>query len=393
MVDFLKMKAAFKNCTKCAACFRQQFDACPMNREFLGITPYSFMSIAMMADDILDGRMEVSGTLAPVPFSCTLCGYCAVQCLVPPLHFMWTSPTELIESVRSYFVEAGAVPAKISEVLNNLALMGNAWKLPQTAKVQWEKDCKAPISDYTKKHNEYLLFVGDAAFIDETKPVVKSVAELLHTAGVDFGTLKGKEIDSGGTARELGEYGLFEELANKNIKTFKEHGVKKIITISPHDYHTFLVDYPKLGFEFEEVYHYTEIFDELIKDGKLTPTKNISKRVTYHDSCFLGRYHELFDQPRNVIRSIPGLIFVEMKQNRKLSFCCGGGGGRMWYDPEEPVRRRIPDIRVTHAQEVKANIITTACPYCKSTLSAADNLGDVTVKDIAELLAESMTSA
>ncbi|MEM3697306.1 MAG: (Fe-S)-binding protein [Candidatus Bathyarchaeia archaeon] len=394
MVDLLKLKAAFKNCTKCGACFRQTFDACPINKEFLGITPYSFMSIAMMADDILDGRMELSRELSPVFFSCTLCGYCAIQCLIPPLHFCWDSPTELIEGIRALFVEAGAIPAKISEILNNLALTGNAWKLPPRFRIEWEKECKVPIPDYTENHNEYLLFVGDAALIDETKSIVKSVAELLYISGVNFGTLKERELDSGGAAKELGEYGLFEGLAKRNIETFKECGARKVITISPHDYHTFLVDYPKLGFKFEKVYHHTQIIDELIRQGKINPVKEVSKRITYHDSCFLGRYHEIFMPPRNIIRSIPEVMFIEMKQNQKLSFCCGGGGGRLWYDvPEEPVRKRIPDIRVAHARDVRADIIATACPYCKSTLSAADNLGEIAVKDVAEILYESVASS
>jgi Fe-S oxidoreductase len=365
-----------------------------MNKEFQGITPYSFMSIAMLADDILDGRLKITSELSPIPFSCTLCAYCAAQCLVPPLHYIYDSPTELVEGVRSLFIEAGAVPPKITEVLNNLALTGNAWKLPPVARVQWEKESAVPIPNYSKSQNEYLLFIGDAAFIDETKPAVKSLAELLHRARVNFGTLKEKELDSGSTARELGEYGLFEELAQKNIKTFKEYGVTKIIAISPHDYHTLLVDYPKLGYEFEGVYHYTQILDQLLKDGKITPEKPIPKRITYHDSCFLGRYHQIFNPPRNIIKAIPQTIYIEMKQNQKLSFCCGGGGGRLWYDvPEEPTKQRIPNIRVTHAKQAKAQIIATACPYCKSTLTAADNLNDITVKDITELLDESVSGA
>jgi Fe-S oxidoreductase len=387
----LEIMASLKACMGCGACFRQQFDACPINVEF-GIPPYSFTSIAFMADAIFEGILQPSRELAPVPFSCTLCGFCATHCITVPLHFKWSSPTGLVEGIRSLFIESASVPTKVSECLNNLALFGNPWGVSSSAKVEWEKECKAPIPDFAKNRNEYLLFVGDAAFIDETKSVIRSVAELLHKAGIDFGTLKEKEVDSGNTARELGEYGLFEELAKKNIRIFQNYGVRKLIVISPHDYHVLLVDYPKLGFEFEAVYHYTQLLNDLIKIGRISPAKSVPKTVTYHDSCYLGRYHKIFEPPREIIKAMLGVRFIEMKQSFTESFCCGGGGGRMWYDvPEEPMRKRIPNIRVTHAKEVEADVIATACPYCKSMLMSADNLGEIAIKDVAELLAESVS--
>jgi Fe-S oxidoreductase len=390
MIKPSEIEASLKSCMGCCACFRQQFNACPIYEEF-GIPAYSFTSIAFLADGIFEGIFQPSLELAPIPFSCTLCGFCATRCITVPLHFKWDSPAEIIEGIRSLFVEKAAVPPKVSEVLNNLSTFGNSWGLPPSAKIRWEKECKSPIPDYTKSRNEYLLFVGDAAFIDECRPAVKSVVELLVAAGIDFGTLKEKEIDSGNTARELGEYGLFEELCMKNIKMFKEYGVKKIITLSPHDYHVFKVNYPEMGFGFEEIYHHTQILYELLRGGKIRPAGKVTKTITYHDPCYLGRYHHIFEQPREIIKAIPGVRFIEMRQNRVESFCCGGGGGRMWYDvPEEKVRTRISNIRVSHAAEVKAEVIATACPYCKSMLSAADNLGEIVVKDVAELLLESV---
>ena len=391
MIRPAEIEGALKSCMGCNACFRQQLDFCPIYEEFK-IPPYTFTSIIFLAEGIFDGILQPSSELAPVPFSCTLCGFCATRCITVPLHFKWDSPAELIEGIRSLFIENGTVPSKVSEVLNNLSTFGNPWGFSPAAKVRWERECNFPIPDYTKNGNEYLLFVGDAAYIDESKSIVKSLAELLHTAGIDFGTFKEREIDSGDTARELGEYGLFEELSRKNIKMFNEHGVKKVITISPHDYHTFTVDYPQMGFEFNEVYHHTQLLYELLRGGKITPSKNIAKTVTYHDPCFLGRYHHVFEQPREIVKAIPGVSFIEMKQNRVESFCCGGGGGRMWYDvPEEKARSRISNIRVSHAAEVKADVIATACPYCKSMLLAADNLGEIAVKDVAELLSESVS--
>lgn len=143
---------------------------------------------------------------------------------------------------------------------------------------------------------------------------------------MDFGTLKEGEVDSGNEAREMGEAGLFEELAQQNIKTFKQFSVKKIITISPHDYHTFRIDYPKLGMEVEGVYHYTEIIGDLIRKGKIKLTKEILKTVSFQDPCHLGRYHDIYEAPRDIIKAVPGVKFVEMSRNHDDAFCCGAGG-------------------------------------------------------------------
>ncbi|MEM3550364.1 MAG: (Fe-S)-binding protein [Candidatus Bathyarchaeia archaeon] len=383
----LDLRASIILCKRCGSCFRREYTTCPIYEEFGRIGPFSPPSIIYLADTIISKYLEASSELATIPFACTLCGYCSSDCGQLLLHVRWETPARLMEGIRSIFVESGALPANIAKTLNDLATFGNAWRLPAAARTEWEKDCSFKVPDYTRENNEYLLFVGDAAFIDETKPVVKSIAELLHVGGVSYGTLKDKEIDSGETARELGEYGLFEELAKKNIETFKKYEAEKIVTISPHDYNAFKVDYPKLGFK-ATVYHYTQLLNQLVKNRKLKPTKTLNKTVTYHDPCFLGRYHGIFEPPREILQAISGVKFVEMKRNRKVSFCCGGGGGRMWYDPQEPKSTRISDIRVSHATEVKADVIATSCPYCKSTIQASDNLGEIIVKDIAELLAE-----
>lgn len=373
-------------CKRCAGCFRRPYTACPIYEEFGRIPPFSPPSIIFLGSTILFKQLKASTELAVIPYTCTLCGFCGVSCGQFLLHLRWETPTRLLEGIRSLFIEEGAVPAKVSEVLNNLSKFGNPWGLSPSSRTVWEKDLDIKVPEYTSE-KEYLLFVGDAAFIDETKPVLRSLVSLLSAADVSFGTLKEREVDSGDIARELGEYGLFEELARKNIETFKKHHVKKIIAVSPHDYNAFVVDYPRLGFK-AEVYHYTQLLDQLIIEGKLKPTKSIMKTITYHDPCFLGRYHGVFDPPRRIIQAIPGAKLVEMERKGRYAFCCGGGGGRMWYDPEEPVRTRISNIRVDHARNAGANIIATACPYCKSMLLASDNLGEMHVKDLAEILAE-----
>jgi Fe-S oxidoreductase len=382
----VEIKRAVKNCFKCTRCRASGGDLCPINKEF-GIAPFAAPSIFFLADAIFDGIVKMDSAVSTVPFSCTMCGQCSKRCPAPDLHFQYEYPTKLIEGIRALFVENGAVPESINEVLRNLGTTGSMWLLPKSQRVEWEKKCNIRVPDYARERNEFLLFIGDASLIPETQNIPRSIAQLLQKAGLDFGTLKEEELDSGNEARELGETGLFEDLARQNIETFNKLSVKKIITISPHDYQAIRNDYPKLGLK-AEVYHYTQIISDLMRKGKLRPHNKIAKRITYHDPCHLGRYNGIYEEPRSIIRMVPGVTLVEMSQTRDDAFCCGAGGGRMWYDPQDNRKQRISDVRVTHAKTVDADIIATACPYCLTNLQGSGNLGNIVVKDIAEIVLE-----
>lgn len=387
----IEIKSAVKTCWKCHKCYAIGREACPMHEE-AGIQPFGPPAIFLLAEGILYGDVKMSRELSLVPFSCTMCGACAKSCGSMFIHLPYEYPTKLIEGIRGMFVEAGAVPERVNEVFRDLATTKNAWRLPKSDRVVWEKECEIPIGDYARERSEFLLFVGDAPLIPETSHLPKVLAELLSKGGVDFGTLKEEEVDSGNEAREMGEEGLFEELALENIKNFNQFSVKKIIAISPHDYHALRSDYPSLGAEFEGIYHYTQIIADLIKGGKIKPTKEIPKTVTFQDPCHLGRYNDIYEAPRDIIKAIPGVKFVEMPRNHDEAFCCGAGGGRLWCEPEDGRgRQRISDMRVADAKEVNADIIATACPYCLSNFKGAGNLGDIFVKDIVELLLESIS--
>jgi len=189
----------------------------------------------------------------------------------------------------------------------------------------------------------------------------------------------------------MGEEGLFEDLSTENLEAFKQSGVRKIITISPHCYNTFVNEYPEAikGFEIQ---HYTEFFADAIERGSLVPKLRIEKRVTYHDPCYLGKRNGVYDAPRKILMSIPGVQLVEMKRNRDNSLCCGGGGGRMWIEVEEV--KRLSESRVEEAMAVGAEVIATACPWCHIQLEDAvkttGNEGKIEVKEVAELLASSL---
>ena len=223
------------------------------------------------------------------------------------------------------------------------------------------------------------------------KKVGEAFVNILKKAGINFGVLGNEQSCCGESIRKAGHEELFKTLAEGNIAACNEAGVKKIVTTSPHCYHAFKNDYPELGANFE-VLHYTQYLAELIRDGRLTLSKELNKKVTYHDSCYLGRHNNIYDEPREVLKAIPGLELVEMYNNHVDSLCCGGGGGRVWEETKKG--ERFSDIRVEQAIKEEAEILAIACPYCMAMLQdsvAANNKEDVIqVRDIAELVLEAL---
>src|SRR5690606_1346438 len=191
----------------------------------------------------------------------------------------------------------------------------------------------------------------------------------------------------GDTARRLGNEFLFQELAMKNIQEFEKIGVKKIVTIDPHAYNIFKNEYPDFGFE-AEVYHHTELLYQLVKDGRLVPKYEVNETITFHDSCYLGRYNDVYDPPREILKSIKGVKLVEMERSRENAMCCGAGGGLMWM--EEDTGQRINVARTEQALKLNPSTISAACPYCLTMLMDGTKAKEVddTVKtyDVAEVL-------
>ncbi|MBW2040322.1 MAG: (Fe-S)-binding protein, partial [Deltaproteobacteria bacterium] len=213
---------------------------------------------------------------------------------------------------------------------------------------------------------------------------------LLEEVGANYGILN-EERCCGSPARRMGEEGLFEDLSNDNLEAFRQSDVQIIITISPHCYNTYINEYPEATNGLK-IQHYTEFFSEAIERGDLVPKSKIEKVLTYHDPCYLGKKNEVYEAPRKILKSIPGVKFVEMKRNRDNSLCCGGGGGRMWIETEEI--NRLSETRINEALAEGAEIIATACPWCHIQLEDAvkttGSEGKIEVKDVAELLAESI---
>lgn len=322
-------------------------------------------------------------------WACTTCRNCEDQCPVMNEH------VEKIIDLRRYLVlTEGKLDADAQRAMTNIERQGNPWGLNRKERENWREareDVTVPTVKEMKKAGEefeYLFWVGSMGSYDNrSQKIALSFAKLLNEAGVKFAILGNKEKNSGDTARRLGNEFLFQELAQNNIDEFEKNEVNKIVTIDPHAYNIFKNEYPDFGLK-AEVYHHTEVLAELVKEGRLVPKFAVNETITFHDSCYLGRYNEVYDQPRDILRSIPGVKLVEMERNRETGMCCGAGGGLMWM--EEETGHRINVARTEQALEVNPSVISSGCPYCLTMLSDGTKAKEVeeTVKtyDVAELL-------
>jgi Fe-S oxidoreductase len=291
-----------------------------------------------------------------------------------------------VVGARSDMVDKGKIPPRVARFFEAVYGYGNPFKQLRSDRAAW--------ANGTKKYaagDEYLLYVGCLGSYDENgQKMAKCLVDILNTSEVSFGILGEEEECCGNEIYVLGETGLFENLVDKNTQKLKELGVSKVITLCPHGYNTMKNIYPESGVNIE-VYHYTQMVDNLIKKNKIRPLKTKMK-VTYQDPCFLGRYNNIYDEPRQILQSIPGIELMEMERNRKDAFCCGGGSGNFVTDllagsVDSPAR-----VRAREAYETGADTLAVACPSCLTMLTdavKAENLDDrLAVKDISQILKE-----
>ncbi|MGE6257838.1 heterodisulfide reductase-related iron-sulfur binding cluster [Heyndrickxia sporothermodurans] len=322
-------------------------------------------------------------------WACTTCRNCEDQCPVMNEH------VDKIIDLRRYLVlTEGKMDADAQRAMQNIERQGNPWGLNRKERENWRdarEDVQVPTVKEMKKSGEdfeYLLWVGSmGSFDNRSQKIALSFAKLMNEAGVKFAILGNKEKNSGDTPRRLGNEFLFQELAGQNIAEFEKNEVKKIVTIDPHAYNIFKKEYPDFGLE-AEVFHHTEILDKLVKEGKLKPKYEVNEKITFHDSCYLGRYNEVYDPPREILKAIPGVKLVEMERSREKGMCCGAGGGLMWM--EEDTGHRINVSRTEQALAVNPSVISSGCPYCLTMLSDGTKAKEVeeAVKtyDVAEIL-------
>jgi Fe-S oxidoreductase len=326
-------------------------------------------------------------------WACTTCRNCEDQCPVMNEH------VDKIIDLRRYLVlTEGKMDPEAQRAMTNIERQGNPWGLNRKERENWREareDVYVPTVKELQKAGEefeYLFWVGSmGSFDNRSQKIALSFARLLNEAGVKFAILGNKEKNSGDTPRRLGNEFLFQELAAKNIEEFEKAGVKKIVTIDPHAYNIFKNEYPDFGLK-AEVYHHTELLAKLIKEGKLVPKYEVNETITFHDSCYLGRYNEVYDPPREILKAIPGVKLVEMERNREKGMCCGAGGGLMWM--EEDTGTRINVARTEQALAVNPTVISSGCPYCLTMLSDGTKAKEVEDRigtyDVAELLEKSV---
>ncbi|TFD92936.1 heterodisulfide reductase-related iron-sulfur binding cluster [Jeotgalibacillus sp. R-1-5s-1] len=322
-------------------------------------------------------------------WACTTCRNCEDQCPVMNEH------VDKIIDLRRYLVlTEGKMEPDAQRAMQNIERQGNPWGLNRKEKENWREareDVHIPtVKELSKQGEEfeYLFWVGSmGSFDNRSQKIALSFAKLLNEAGVKFAILGNKEKNSGDTPRRLGNEFLFQELATANIAEFEKNDVKKIVTIDPHAYNCFKNEYPDFGLK-AEVYHHTEVLADLVERGKLKPVHAVDEKITFHDSCYLGRYNEVYDPPREILKSIPGVTLVEMERSRETGMCCGAGGGLMWM--EEDKGHRVNVARTEQALVVQPSVISSGCPYCLTMLSdgtkAKEVEEEVGTYDVAELL-------
>ena len=314
-------------------------------------------------------------------WACTTCGACMEQCPV----FIEHVP-KIVDMRRSLVMMESQFPGELTNVFKDVETNGNPYAMAATTRAKWAEGLDLPLlSD--KPDAEYLWWVGCAgAFDDRNRRTSRALARCLQAAGVSFAILGPEEQCCGDLVRRLGNEYLFAEMARANVELLNGYGVKRIVTACPHGLNTLKNEYPAFGGSYE-VLHHSELLAQLLAAGRLAAQPDGQPRLTFHDSCYLGRYNRIYQAPREVLRRA-GAQVVEMPRQGRTSFCCGAGGGRMWM--EETLGRRINAERTAEALRTGAQMIAVACPFCLTMLD--DGVKDagadqVAVRDIAEIIA------
>jgi Fe-S oxidoreductase len=385
------------SCTECGRCQSQ----CPAWHTDKPLSPK--LLIMAMRDHAMSKVVETEnlvGENAPIDldvlWSCTSCGACVEECPVDIEHV-----DHIVNMRRFQVLVESEFPTELGGTFRNLEKAGNPWGANKQDREGWIAECDFPVrvvSGELPEEVEYLFWVGCAgAYEERAKKTTKAVAELLHMAGVNFAVLGKRETCTGDPARRSGNEFLYQILSQENIATFNEtfgdrpKGKKKVVVTCPHCFTTIGRDYAQSGFELEMLHH-TQLLNTLIKEGRLKPSPHKSdKKLTYHDPCYLGRHNQIYAPPRELLEA-SGCDVEEMPRNKERSFCCGGGGGRMWM--EEKIGTRINLNRVDEAIDTGAQEVAVACPFCR--IMVGDGMvarqSDVEVLDVAQILLRNVKS-
>ncbi|MEZ4528101.1 MAG: (Fe-S)-binding protein [Desulfobacterales bacterium] len=380
----------FYSCADCGRCS----DQCPANAVGRPLSP---RFITIKARDYAFSHYPLKGNFKESEpliggiyeedeiWSCTTCGACEEEC---PITIEYI---DKMVDMRRGMVEEGRVPQSLQKPLSAIEKRGNPWGKMEKKRADWANDkefkAECPVKLVEKGETAETLFFVDSisSYDDRIQGITKSAAKVLKAAGTDFAVLGKLEKDSGHEVRRFGEEMLFQTLKEENTENIRESGAKRIVTADPHAYNALKKDYKGLP----PVYHISEYIADAVKSGKIRLKNGDGTKIyTYHDPCYLGRHNGMYDIPRDVLDAIPGMKRVEMTKSRDRSFCCGGGGLMLFYEPVE--EQRMGQLRVEMAKEAGANVIVTACPFCMVNMEDAIKTsgleGQMEAIDLAELI-------
>jgi Fe-S oxidoreductase len=360
---------ALLECIQCGRCT----GGCPVSLK-------TVLNIRRLIYDTILDTMTVD--THPELWDCTACTTCSVRC---PKE---VNPAELVIGLRTALVDNGRLPPTVRDALKSVGLRGNPLNMSAEDRALWADDLDVPrILD---EPAEALLFVGCTPSYDpRIQPISQMLVRTFHAGGEDFGILGEEEFCCAHEARRLGEKEMFEGTVEMYQEIFAEAEFQRMVAISPHCFNAFKNEY---GVDFP-VEHYTQVVARLIKEGRVELKAEANLKVTYHDPCFLGKVNGIFDEPRDILKAIPGVEFVEMDRIRERSLCCEGGGGRMWSEGTN-IEERLASERIEEAIDTGADVLAVACPFCLLTLEDAVKVGGyedrLRVVDIMELMAGAM---
>ncbi|MEA4857593.1 MAG: (Fe-S)-binding protein [Solidesulfovibrio sp.] len=381
IIDILKYCI---NCRFCLpSCPRFQITSKEVSQGASGITRSLFYAAKWDEQD-----KDVLNELRDIVYKCTTCGSCEVACKTLSTG---TKLVDAIEKGRELLIDMqiGPMPQQ-KKVLESLYNNGNPYMV--TAKKRKEIVKGLNLKSYAEPA-EFLLYLGCSSAIEEdVQKTAVALGKILDKANVAYGVLE-DESCCGEPALKMGESALFEEMYTRNLDLFQRHGVKSIVTLSPHCYDTFLKKYPQDQMHSVKVQHYTAMLADLVKAKRLDFGGKLEKKVIYHDPCYLSKSNNITNEPRQVLSSVPGVALLEFGDNRVNSLCCGGGGGRMWADFDSEVNR-LANIRVGEALDKKADVLVTACPWCfinmRDGAKVANAEGSLEVLSLAEFCAQAL---
>jgi Fe-S oxidoreductase/nitrate reductase gamma subunit len=386
-----KQRLGFDACTYCGRCQA----ACPAYAAGMPLSPKNV--IARLSKYMINPPVPFASS-APSPligedgvihpdelWACTTCIACITECPV------FIEIVEDIVDMRRYLaLSEGALKPTAAAALTQVERQGNPWGYPAADRTNWADGLDVPLAEAGQEY-DVLYWVGcSSAYDARNQNIARALVKIMRAAGLKF-AIMAEEQCSGDGARRLGNEYLFQMLAQTNVENLNQYQFKRIVAACPHCFNVLKNEYPQFGGNYQVVHH-SQLIQELLQQGRIRLKPGAARRITFHDSCYLGRYNHEYQAPRAAIAALPGVDMVEMRRSRQQGLCCGGGGGNMWMEVEG--KTRINYVRFEDALEVNPQMIGTSCPFCLTMLDDARKVKGVEdkigVKDIAELVAEAM---